>query len=61
MAKSNQKEGVFGASGHPTSILFLTAFSLDFLRFEVHLSCSVRVVRRDSVSGHAWCGLLELI
>ena len=33
--------------------LFLTAI-IDILRFEVHLSCSVWVPRRDSNSAHVW-------
>ena len=28
---------------------FLTSLRVDFLRFEVHLSCSVRLLKRDSV------------
>ena len=43
-------------SGAPR-ILFLTAFPIDFLRFEVHFSCSVWVLRRDSISAHVWYGL----
>ena len=43
-------------SGAPR-ILFLTALTFDFLRFEVHLSCSVGVLRRDSISAHVWYGL----
>ena len=42
-------------SGAPR-ILFLTAFTIDFLRFEVHFSCSVCVLRRDSISAHVWYG-----
>ena len=30
-------------------IPFLTAFTIDFLRFEVHLSCSFPVLRRERV------------
>ena len=37
------------ATGHSPRILFLTAFTIGFLRFEVHLSCSVRLLKRDSV------------
>jgi len=43
-------------SGAPR-ILFPTAFAIDFLRFEVHFSRSVRVPRRDSTSAHVWYGL----
>ena len=42
-------------SGDPRT-LFLTAFTIGFLRFEVHLSCSVGVLRRDSISAHGWYG-----
>ena len=42
-------------SGDPRT-LFLTAFTIDFLRFEVHLSCSVGDLRRDSISAHGWYG-----
>jgi len=34
-----------------TCILFLTAFITDLLRFEVHFSSSVRVLRKDSAFG----------
>ena len=43
-------------SGAPRT-LFLTAFTIDFSRFEVHFSCSVWVLRRDSISAHIWYGL----
>ena len=43
-------------SGAPR-ILFLTVFTIDIWRFEVHLSCSVWVVRRDSITAHVWYGL----
>ena len=45
------------ATGHSPRILFPTAFPIDFLRFEVHFSCSVWVLRRDSISAHVWYGL----
>ena len=45
------------ATGHSPRILFPTAFPIDFLRFEVHLSCSVWVLRRGSISAHVWYGL----
>ena len=45
------------ATGHSPRILFLTAFTIDFSRFEVHFSCSVGVLRRDSISAHVWYGL----
>ena len=44
------------ATEHSPRILFLTAFTIDFSRFEVHLSCSVGVLRRDSISAHSWYG-----
>ena len=37
--------------------VFLTALAIDFLRFEVHFSCSVWDLRRDSISAHVWYGL----
>ena len=43
-------------SGAPR-ILFLTAFPTDILRFEVHFSSSVWVLRRDSILAHVWYGL----
>ena len=43
-------------SGAPRT-LFLTAFTIGFSRFEVHFSCSVGVLRRDSISAHVWYGL----
>ena len=43
-------------SGAPRT-LFPTAFTIDFWRFEVHFSCSVGVLRRDSISAHVWYGL----
>ena len=43
-------------SGAPR-ILFLTAFTIDFFRFEVHFSFSVWVLRRDSFWGRVWYGL----
>ena len=45
------------ATGHSPRILFPTAFPIDFSRFEVHFSCSVWVLRRDSISAHVWYGL----
>ena len=45
------------ATGHSPRILFPTAFPIDFLRFEVHFSCSAWVLRRDSISAHVWYGL----
>ena len=36
---------------------FLTAYTIDFLRFEVYFSCSLRVRRSDSISAHVWYGL----
>ena len=43
--------------GSAPRTLFLTAFTIGFLRFEVHFSCSVWVLRRDSSSAHVWSGL----
>ena len=45
------------ATGHSPRILFPTAFTIDFLRFEVYFSCSVWILRRDSISAHVWYGL----
>ena len=45
------------ATGHSPRILFMTAFTIDFSRFEVHFSCSAGVLRRDSISAHIWYGL----
>ena len=45
------------ATGHSPRILFLTAFPIDFLPFEVHFSRSVGVLRRDTTSAHVWHGL----
>ena len=42
-------------SGAPRT-LFLTAFTIDFLRFEGHFSCPVWVLRRDSFGGRVWYG-----
>ena len=43
-------------SGAPRT-LFLTAFTIDFLRFEGHFCCPVWVLRRDSFWGRVWYGL----
>ena len=40
-------------SGAPR-ILFLTAFIIDFSRFEVHFRCSVWVLTWDSILGRIW-------
>ena len=45
------------ATRHSPHILFPTASPIDFLRFKVHFSCSVWVLRRDSISAHVWYGL----
>ena len=45
------------ATGHPPRIPFLTAFTIDILRFEGHFCCPVWVLRRDSISAHVWYGL----
>ena len=52
--KSSQQEDAWGVPRRwgPARALFLTAFSINFSRFEVHLSCSVWVLRRDSISAH---------
>ena len=44
-----------GAWGSPR-IPFLTAFTIDFLRFEGHFCCPVWVLRRDSFWGRVWYG-----
>ena len=49
------------ATGHSPRILFMTAFTIDFSRFEVHFSCSVGVLRRDSISAHVWYGLRTIL
>ena len=53
--KSSQEEDAWGVprrwGGSPR------LFPIDFSRFEVHLSCSVWVLRRDSISAHVWYGL----
>ena len=40
------------ATGHSPRILCRTAFAIDFWCFEVHFSCFVWVLRRDSISEH---------
>ena len=40
---------VAGAEARRIRGPFLTFFSLDFSRFEVYCSCSVRVLRRDAI------------
>ena len=59
MVKSSQKEDASGApaTGHSSRILFLTAFTSDFLRFEFHFSCSVWVLTRDGISERVLYGL----
>ena len=47
-------------SGAPR-IPFLTDFTIDFSRFEVHFSCSAGVLRRDSISAHIWYGLRTIL
>ena len=42
-------------------IPFLTVFTIDFSHFEVHFSCCVWVLRRDSISAHVWYGSQKLI
>ena len=42
-------------SGAPRT-LFLTAFTINFLRFEGHFCCPVWVLRRDSFWGRVWYG-----
>ena len=44
------------ATGHSPRIPFLTAFTIDFLRFAGHFCCPVRVLRRDSFWGRVWYG-----
>ena len=45
-------------SGSPLKALGVTTF---LLRFEVHFSCFVRVLRRDSILVHVWYTSEELI
>ena len=45
------------ATGHSPRILFLTALTIDYSRYEVHFSCSVGLLRRGSMSAHVWYGL----
>ena len=42
-------------SGAPRT-LFLTAFTIDFLRFDIYFTSSVWVLRTDSILGHVWYG-----
>ena len=51
MVKTVRKRMRWGDGALPTGFLN------DFLRFEVHFSCSVWVLRRDSISAHVWYGL----
>ena len=46
---ARKMRGVCPVAG-ASRILFLTVFLIDILRFEVHLSCFVGVLRRDSIS-----------
>ena len=61
MVNSSQKEDPSERGqrfqGTPHASLFLTAFTNTILRFEVHFSCFVWVLRRNSISGHVWYGL----
>ena len=57
--KNSQKEDAWGLPHRwdgPTSIPFLIAFTIDFLRFKVHFSRSVWVLRKESISGHVGYG-----
>ena len=49
------RKGMRGGPG--VWALRLSVFTIDFLRFEVYFSCSVWVLRRDSISAHVWYGL----
>ena len=49
------------ATAHSPRILFLTVFTIDFSRFEVHFSYPVWVLRRDSISAHIWYGLRTIL
>ena len=49
------------ATGHSPRILFMTAFTIDFSRFDVHFSFSAWVLRRDSISAHIWYGLRTIL
>ena len=63
-SKSSQKEDASRECLRlrgPADIFFLITVSLDFLRFEIYFSCSVWVLRRDSILAHVWYGSYELI
>ena len=47
--ESNQKEDEWGLR-----ILFLTALTIDFSRFELNFSCYLWALRRGSISGLVW-------
>ena len=49
------------ATGHSPRILFMTTFTIDFSRFEVHFSCYAGVLRRDSISAHISYGLRTIL
>ena len=65
VGKRMRGECLVAGAGAPGSgaprILFLTVSTPDILRYEVHFSCSVGVLRRDSISAHVWYGSYELI
>ena len=44
-------------TGHSPRIPFRTDLTIDLPRFELYFSCSVWVLRRDSISGHVWYSL----
>ena len=50
-----------GATPTHLRFFFLTVFTIDFSRFEVHFSFSVWVLIRDGISGHVWFDSYELI
>ena len=57
MRGAPEPEAPAPATGHSPRILFPTAFPIDILRFAVHFSGSVWVLRRDSISAHVGYGL----
>jgi len=61
--QSSQKTNAWGVPQRSKAarILFLTAFSIGFLRFRVIFSCSDWVLKSDSIPGHVWSQSHELI
>ena len=54
VARAPEPGAPASATGHSPRILYPTAFTIDILRFEVHFSSTVWVLRRDSISAHLW-------